>query len=60
MRKHAVDCLIENRKDTGYIQNKGNEFAVLYIKMLMEEGGFVKEEQLEIIDELIKRVKGQE
>lgn len=60
MRKHAINCLIENRKDTEYIQNKENEFAVLYVKMLIEEGGFMKEEQLELLDELIKSVKDQE
>lgn len=57
MRKHAVNCLIENRKDTDYIQNKENEFAVLYVKKIIEEGGFTKEEQLEILDEIIKKIK---
>lgn len=57
MRKHAVNCLIENRKDTDYIQNKENEFAVLYVKKIIEEGGFTKEEQLKILDEIIKKMK---
>lgn len=58
MRKHAVNCQIENEKKIEYIQFKINESAVLYIKEKLNESGLTKEEKLMIIDNLIHLTKG--
>lgn len=57
MRRHIVSCQIENEKETEYLQSKINETALLYIKEMMEERGFTKEEKLKIMDELIQTMK---
>ncbi len=57
MRRHTVSCQIENEKEIEYLQSKINGAAVLYIKGMMEESRFTREEKLLMIDELIKRMK---
>lgn len=57
MRKHAVNCKIENEKKNEYIQSVINGSAILYIKGMIDKGGFTKEEKLMIIDTLIANMK---
>ena len=57
MRKHAVNCQIENEKKNEYIQSVINGSALLYIKEIIDKGGFTKEEKLMIIDTLIANMK---
>ncbi len=57
MRKHAVNCQIENEKKNEYIQSAINGSAILYIKEIIDKGGFTKEEKLMIIDTLIANMK---
>ncbi len=58
MRKHAVNCQIENEKKIGYIQSKINESAICYIKERISEDGLTKEEKLTMIDTLIANIRG--
>ena len=53
MRKHAVNCQIENEKKIEYIQSKINETTILYIKEQLSMSEFTKEEKLTILDMLI-------
>mgnify|MGYP000647922976 CR=1 FL=1 len=57
MRKHVVNCQIENEKKIEYIQFKINEAAILYIKDLIDKGSFTKEDKLLIIETLIANMK---
>lgn len=57
MRKHAVNCKIEKEKKNEYIQSVINGSAILYIKGMIDKGGFTKEEKLMIIDTLIANMK---
>lgn len=57
MRKHAVNCQIENEKKIEYIQTKINESAIRYIRERINTDGFTKEEKIMIIDALIANMK---
>lgn len=57
MRKHAVNCQIENKKKIEYIQSKINESAILYINERISDSGLTKEEKLTIIDTLLVNIK---
>lgn len=57
MRKHAVNCQIENEKRLEYIQDEINESSVLYIKERIDGSKLTKEEKLMIIDTLITNIK---
>lgn len=57
MRKHAVNCQIENEEKIDYIQSKINESAILYIKKRISVNGLTKEEKLTILDTLITNMK---
>lgn len=57
MRKHAVNCQIENEKKIEYIQTRINESAIRYIRERINTDGFTKEEKLMIIDALIANMK---
>lgn len=58
MRKHTVNCQIENEKKLEYMQSKINESAVLYIKERIGGSRLAKAEKLMIIDTLITNMKG--
>lgn len=57
MRKHAVNCQIENEKKVEYIQSKINESAILYIREWINDSRLTKEEKLTIIDTLLVNIK---
>lgn len=57
MRKHAVNCQIENEIRLEYIQSEINESAALYIKERIDGSRLTKEDKLMIIDTLITNIK---
>ena len=57
MRKHEVKCIIEGDKSNTDLQNNINTFTVSYIQKVIQESTLTKEEQLQIVDELLKELK---
>jgi len=57
MRKHTVNCQVENENSTKYLQYSMNKYVAIYIEGKLRESDFSKEEQLKILDNLIERMK---
>ena len=57
MRKHEVKCIIEGDKSNTDLQNNINPFTVSYLQKVIRESALPKEEQLQLIDELLKELK---
>ena len=58
MREHIVVCQTENEIDTKELRHIMNKYVILYLEKSMRERKIPKEEQLRILDELIKGVRG--
>lgn len=57
MRKHEINCIMEDKKENLNIQNIVDKFSFIYIKRAVCESGLSKKEQLMMLDELIGRIK---
>ena len=57
MRRHEINCIIEDDRRKPDIQNIVNEFTLIYIKQAVCGSGLSKKEQLAVLDELIHRFK---
>lgn len=57
MRRHAVNCQIENEIRIEHIQYKTNKYIIIHIKERINGNGLTKEEKLTIIDTLLANLK---
>ncbi len=57
MRRHEINCIIEDDRRKPDIQNIVNEFSLIYIRQAVCESGLSEKEQLAVLDELIHKLK---
>lgn len=57
MRRHIIDCRAEGSIAAQYLQNIINEYTVRYIENTIYERHLPKQEQICILEELLKEIK---
>lgn len=60
MRQHKINCVLTGDKEVPYIQylqNTINAFTTIHIEKHIRESGLSRQEQINVLEQLIKNLK---
>lgn len=60
MRQHKINCVLTGDKEVPYIQylqNTINTFTTIHIEKHIRESGLSRQEQINVLEQLIKNLK---
>lgn len=60
MRQHKINCVLTGDKEVPYIQylqNTINTFTIIHIEKHIRESGLSRQEQINVLEQLIKKLK---
>lgn len=60
MRQHKINCVLTGDKEVlylQYLQKTINIFTIIHIEKCIREGGLSRQEQINVLEQLIKKLK---